>query len=507
VGGVLTSSGASRLRFLGGRSRQHPAVRVALVLCTIAASWVQPVQAQTAVRAPHFTVSGSIRTRVESWDWFGGNPDGDYSYPGSLARLSAAQMRKAVDWQAELAVPFMFALPEQAVVPGAQGALGMGANYYAANDNSTNPAHVFVKQAFVRFKNVGGVTGQVLTVGRMEFVDGTEVAPPNATLAALKRDRIAHRLLGNFIFTHVGRSFDGVQYALNTGRHNITAIAARPTDGVFQVDGWGELDVGVVYGALTRQTGGTAYAGEWRVFGLGYHDYRDSVLKTDNRSLVVRRLDTDTIGIGTAGGHYLGVATTGIGTIDVLGWGAVQAGSWGTLAHRAGAIAAEAGWQPKTTKLRPWIRGGYAYSSGDSDPNDDRHGTFFQVLPTPRVYARFPFFNLMNSRDGFGELIVRPTTRLAIRTDVHALSLADNADLWYQGGGAFQPGTFGYAGRPSNGHADLAALYDVSADYTVNPHLVVTGYFGHTWGGAVTQAIYPGDRGAQFGYAEVIVRF
>ena len=385
--------------------------------------------------------------------------------------------------------------------------MGLGANYYAANENSTNPAHLFVKQALVRFKDLGGVTGQSLTVGRMEFVDGTEVVPRNATLAALKRDRIAHRLLGNFIFTHVGRSLDGVQYALNQSRRNITVVAARPTQGVFQVDGWGELDVGVAYGALTRQTGGTRYTGEWRVFGLAYHDDRDNVLKTDNRPLAVRRLDTDTIGIGTFGGHYLAVATTGIGPIDVLVWGAAQVGSWGTLDHRASAIAAEAGWQPKAPTLRPWIRGGYAYSSGDSHPNDGAHGTFFQVLPTPRVYARFPFFNLMNSRDGFGELILRPTSRLAIRTDVHALSLAKSADLWYQGGGAFQPGTFGYAGRPSNGHTDLATLFDASADYTFNPHLAVTGYFGHAWGGAVTQAVYPGDRGAQFGYAEAVVRF
>ena len=480
---------------------------VGSALCAMV-SVPQPLQAQAATPTPRLTVSGSLRTRVEAWNWFGANPDGDYTYSGSLARLGAGQTRQRLDWQAELAVPFMFGLPEQAVVPGSQGAMGMGANYYAANDNSTNPAHIFIKQAFVRFKDLAGVTGQSLAVGRMEFVDGTETAPRNATLAALKRDRIAHRLLGNFIFTHVGRSLDGVQYGLNQGRRNITAIAARPTAGVFQVDGWGELDVGVVYGAFTRQTGGSArYTGEWRVFGLGYRDYRDNVLKTDNRPLAERRLDTDTIGMGTFGGHYLGVATTGIGSIDVLGWGAAQVGSWGTLAHRAGAIAAEIGWQPASAKLRPWIRGGYAYSTGDGDANDDTHGTFFQVLPTPRVYARFPFFNLMNSRDGFGELILRPTTRLSIRTDIHALSLADSADLWYQGGGAFQPGTFGYVGRPSNAHTGLGALYDVSADYTFNPHLVVTGYFGHTWGGAVTQAIYPGDRSAQFGYAEAVLRF
>jgi hypothetical protein len=30
--------------------------------------------------------------------------------------------------------------------------------------------------------------------------------------------------------------------------------------------------------------------------------------------------------------------------------------------------------------------------SGDRNPNDNRHETFLQVPPTPRNYARYPFF-------------------------------------------------------------------------------------------------------------------
>ncbi len=95
--------------------------------------------------------------------------------------------------------------------------------------------------------------------------------------------------------------------------------------------------------------------------------------------------------------------------------------------------------------------------SGDHDPNDSAHGTFFQLLPTPRLYARFPFFNLMNSTDGFGELILRPSKRLLTRIDVHSLHLADPNDLWYQGGGAFQPTTFGYVGQPGGGRRGLVS--------------------------------------------------
>lgn len=241
--------------------------------------------------------------------------------------------------------------------------------------------------------------------------------------------------------------------------------------------------------------------------GIGYSDYRDDVLKTDNRALDSRRGDREHINVATFGGHYLRVTSTASGPVDVLLWGAVQTGSWGSLAHRAGAVAAEIGWQPTLGTLAPWIRGGYNYGSGDGDPNDARHGTFFQLLPTPRVYARFPFFGMMNSGDAFGELIIRPRGKFTVRADVHALHLASRDDLWYLGGGAFQPATFGYAGRPSSGRSGLATLYDVSADLTLNPHVGVTGYYSHAIGKQVIGAIYPAGSTGQFGYLELLVRF
>src|SRR5262249_9673484 len=161
---------------------------------------------------------------------------------------------------------------------------------------------------------------------------------------------------------------------------------------VFQVDGWGEVNVNVYYGALTGQVAGKRNAGEWRIFGLGYQDLRDGVLKTDNRPTAARTADTGHINIGTFGGHYLHTTQTGAGVLDFLAWGAVQTGSWGNLTQKAGAVALEGGWQPRILpRVKPWIRGGYNYGSGDGNPNDSTHGTFFQVLPTPRVYARFPF--------------------------------------------------------------------------------------------------------------------
>lgn len=453
------------------------------------------------------TVSGSLRTRVEAWDWFEGSANNRYTFPGSILRVSLSESKPGLDWQLEFALPFLLGLPDNAIAPGTQGQFGLGASYFAANSGKTNTALPFVKQGYVRLKGIAGHPGHSIKLGRTEFVDGTEVTPKDATLASLKRDRIAHRLLGNFAFSDVGRSFDGVVYSGGGSRLNFTLLGGRPTRGVFQVDGWGELKINVFYGALTGQVGGSGSAGEWRVFGLGYNDTRDQVVKTDNRALAVRRADTGHLNLGTYGGHYIHAVASRAGTVDFLVWGALQNGSWGSLTQRAYAYAAEAGWQPPVLdKVRPWLRGGYNYGSGDKNPNDGTNGTFFQVLPTPRIYARFPFFNMMNNRDVFGELILRPGKALNIRTDIHSLRLASSSDLWYGGGGAFQPWTFGYTGRASGGQAGLATLYDGSVDYTYNRHVSAGLYFGHAAGKLVMQTIYPRGKNANYGFVELTFR-
>jgi hypothetical protein len=120
------------------------------------------------------------------------------------------------------------------------------------------------------------------------------------------------------------------------------------------------------------------------------------------------------------------------------------------------------------------------------------HQHAIAILPTPRVYARFPFFNEMNNVDAFGELMLRPTKtkRMAIRSDIHGLWLANRNDLWYSGGGAFQPWSFGFNGRPSNGARGLATLYDASWDYQATRNLGLGLYFAYARGGDVVQKIH-----------------
>lgn len=197
-------------------------------------------------------ITGSERLRFEAWDWFTATPppDGTYNFVGSQLRLGFGEQRRGHDWLLELNQTTLAGLPHNAVAPAPQGQLGFGGSYFAANGKQVGS--VFIKQGFFRLKNFLSPANS-LRLGRFEYIDGTEVTPKNPTLAALKRDHIAHRLLGNFAFTHVGRSFDGAQFVYDTPATNVTLLGARPTEGVFQLDGMSEISkVNLAYAALTK---------------------------------------------------------------------------------------------------------------------------------------------------------------------------------------------------------------------------------------------------------------
>jgi hypothetical protein len=471
-------------------------------------TWAQASGAADPIKLGDITVTGSLRSRLYAWDWFqAAAGENQYEYSGNLLRLNFSEKLSRWDWDAEFAVPFLLGLPSTATDPAPQGALGLGSNYYTANGGHQNTAMIFPKQLYVRFDGLGGSEGQTLQIGRFTFLDGSEITPKNATLAAVKRDRVSQRLLGDIGWSDVGRSLDGVHYSFSTPSDNLTFVAGVPTRGVYQVDGWGWNRVGFGYAAYTHEWGKGNHAADTRFFVLEYDDWRH-ILKTDNRPLAARRGDTENIRIDTFGGHSLHAFTTSAGTWDLLAWGAVQTGRWGTERQRAYAIDLEGGWQPKVlTRLKPWLRAGFTKGSGDGNPKDNTHGTFFQVLPTPRPYARFPFFNMMNTEDLLGGLILRPHAKVTMSSEFHSLRLSNANDLWYSGGGVYQPWTFDYIGRSTSGKRSLGNLYDTSVEYRPSRKVTLTAYLGYTQGLASMEQIYKKDQDGRFGYLEFFYRF
>jgi hypothetical protein len=449
------------------------------------------------------------RSRAVAWQFFAAPPYTEtYGYGESLLRLSVSQKTPHWDWLGEVTTAAILDLPTDSVsAVTTQGQLGLGGTYYASGGNNSYPVAAFFKQGYVRrhFDGIGDHASANARIGRYEFFEGLETQPKNATMQWLQTNRVSQRLISNFGFTVGQRSFDGVDGHYDSGSWDVTAMAARATQGVFNMNGNPELNVDVQYLAFTKYELNQHVL--WRAFGIGYHDGRTGITKTDNRPLAVRAADHKNIRLGTYGGDVIATAPAGPGNLDFIAWGVLQNGNWGKQSDFGGAAAVEAGYQLSKVATAPWFRSGWFRSTGDNNPSDNEHHTFMQLLPTPRNYARFPFYNLMNSTDEFIEVMDKPVQRVALRSDLHWLQLTSNKDLWYQGGGAFDNKVFGFTGRPANGHSSFSSVADISADWTVNRNVGLNFYYGYAWGKSAISAIYPTDHDAQFGYAEFLFRW
>lgn len=458
--------------------------------------------------SPHLRVSASLRSRGEFHNFFepGDGTNNDYTFGATLLRAGAAWKSESFDVLVEGQSSALFGLPDDAVAPPPQGPLGLGATYFL-NNRRSNDASVFLKQGYANLKKLG-VPGLSVKGGRFEFGEGSEVLTGEPTLDWLKNQRLAQRLIGPFAFSHVGRSFDGATAAWTSAPFNVTALASRPTQGGFDLAGnqqMSDIDLGYLSFNLTRPE--IAKNSDARFFYIYYADGR-GLLKTDNRPLTVRTTDRRHIEIHSAGAHYVQVLPTAAGPFDALAWGVLQQGEWGLLDHQAWAWDLEAGWQPAGLPWKPWLRVGFGRTSGDDDPADGNHDTFFQILPTGRLYSYSTFYNLLNNQDGFVQVILRPMAGLTSRTDFHDIRLSEGRDLWYQGSGATQsqrdPG-FGYSGRPAAGQRGLFRVIETSLNYDWSPSLGFAAYYGHLFGGDVVRTIFKGDH-ADFGYLEATIR-
>jgi hypothetical protein len=492
--------------------RRKSIARLLFTLTSILGILANPSTSQSDIAltqiSPKLSISGSVRLRWEFWDWFEptGPQNNDYDFFAPVVRGAAKWTDDAFDVMVEAQFPTLINLPDDAAAPAPQGLLGAGAVYFAHNHH-TDSTKIFLKQGFLTLKRLG-IEGLTVKGGRFEFSEGLEVLTKDPTLDWLKNARISQRLIGPFNFSHVGRAFDGVTAGLTRGPFNFTTMASHPTQGGFAVAGMTEMDeIDLLYTAanLTRPT--FAPNSDARFFYIYYGDGR-GLLKSDNRPAPVRATDHQDISLHTEGAHWIQVVPTSIGPIDLLAWGALQQGDWGLLDHFAWRWDLEAGWQPSALPWRPWLRVGYGRGSGDDDPNDDDHGTFFQILPTARIYSWSTFYNLMNSEDAFVQFILRPITGLVWRTDFHNIRVTESRDLWYQGAGATLEDRnigFGFPGRPAFGEHDLFQVIESQVTYAWSPALEFTVYYGHLFGGDVIRKIFAGDQ-ADFAYLEVVLK-
>lgn len=473
-----------------------------LGLAAAATGETQPAPQPAPAVAASWRIGVANLTRVESWHFFepppaGGDPD--YTFIGNRLRLTVSGTWRRLDVNLAAQYVQLGGLPRDAVGPGP---LGTGALYYQ-HAGETDSRGAYLRAANVRARLPHGVT---LQVGRFGYTSGAEAPSGRPRIESVKRARLDSRMIGEFEWSLYQRTFDGIRGDVDRRTWHATGAWIRPTQGGFEERAGANLgDIDVVAGTVAIRPDAALPRTDLMLFAYRYDDRRTVAARPDNTGRAAARVDA---GINTFGAAAVGAASAGRGEADWLAWFAGQTGSWYAQTHRAWSLALEAGYQWKAP-WQPWVRGGYLEASGDGDPLDDRHGTFFPMLPTARKYSFTTAYATMNLRDLFAEVIVRPAARVGARADVRRLWLAHARDRWYAGSGATQPdGTyFGYAGRTSGGSSDLAPLVlQGAADVAINPHWSANVFAGGIRGGDAVAASFPG-RWLRFVYFENVVQW
>jgi hypothetical protein len=471
-----------------------------VVVVLFAAAFGRSLSAQS-IDAPRVTATLSNVTRVESWSYFtpppGVESDPQYTFVADRAELGVRVDGSRFDIAAGFNYVRIENLPVNAIGPGG---LGAGAFYFAAVGVPYS-YQLYLSDLELRAKRRDGSLS--ITLGRMHYASGLEVTSHSTSLQRLKRERLASRLVGDFESSQYERRFDGVRIDANRHAWHASGSVLMPTQGGFEESANLTMPrVQVAVGSLTRTASPTR---EWQAFGVVYRDRRADLARPDNSALAD---GPARVTIGAIGGSFASVSQTTTGERDMVVWGAGQVGDWYGSGQRAFSFAAEAGHRWTRAALRPWIRGGYSYESGDGDPRDRRHGTFFQMLPSSRQYALSSAYTQMNLRDAFVQAWVEPA-RVSARVELHRLDLASGADLWYHGSGATAsvPGRFfGFSGRRANGATSLGTVLETVVELPIARHWSLNGYAGTLWGGDVVKQSFAGHR-LTTAFLESVVRF
>ena len=363
-------------------------------------------------------------------------------------------------------------LPDDASGPGA---LGTGALYFDHSGTSYS-RQVFLKTASIAVRRIAGHLD--VQVGRMPYTGGAENPSGIPKIESVKRQRLDSRLVGEFEWSLFQRAFDGMRADWASSGFRVTASAFQPTQGGFEdAAGVSMSGVRITSAVFTTAPGTIVSKTELQMFTHRYRDCRAVSLRPDNTGRAAAAVD---VGIMAIGGHLVSARSAGNGEIDALLWAAGQVGDWYDQDHRAFAVSAEAGYQWARTRWAPWIRGGISWFSGDTDAQDDRHGTFFRCCRRSVAIRSPRSIRWRILRDITVQVILRPLNSVALRLDGHFLLLANHADGRYAGSGATQESgrIFGYTLRPSGGVSRLMELVETSADWRLGPHWSVNGYVG-----------------------------
>ncbi|MEK7852856.1 MAG: alginate export family protein [Planctomycetota bacterium] len=322
-----------------------------------------------------------------------------------------------------------------------------------------------------------------------------------------------HRVIGNFVWSNVGRVFDGGRFMWDTDTIHAEAFAMKvDEDGYLlngqtsgESDGSGSSDENIYAAQLAFKK--LVPSALLELMYICKSDQDDS---TTNATLV------GTANTGAAGDpiniHDFGARIDGkvpnLEAIDYTIESHVQVGNYGTQDQEAWAFAGKAGYTLKNVAWTPRIGFEYDYASGDSDATDGEHETFDNLYPTNHWAGIYGFADLVswqNMHDFRGQVKVSPTKKMTAQVDYHYFMLAEEGDGWY-----LANATLASATRPSGGYDtrddELAQEVDLTVSYDLYKNVkILAGYSYFAAGDWIENNI--GDTDTNWAYLQTTVTF
>lgn len=324
-----------------------------------------------------------------------------------------------------------------------------------------------------------------------------------------------HRVIGNFVWSNVGRVFDGGRFMWDTDTIHAEAFAMKvDEDGYLlngqasgQSDGSGSSDENIYAAQLAFKK--LVPSALLELMYICKSDQDDS---STNATLVgTGNANAKTIG-DPINIHDFGARIDGkvpnLEAIDYTVESHVQVGNYGKQDQEAWAFAGKAGYTFKDVAWTPRIGFEYDYASGDDDATDGDHGTFDNLYPTNHWAGIYGFADLVswqNMHDFRGQLKVSPTKKMTAQVDYHYFMLAEEEDGWY-----LANATLASATRPSGGYDtsddELAQEVDLTVSYDLYKNVkILAGYSYFAAGDWIENNI--GDTDTNWAYLQTTVTF
>lgn len=420
---------------------------------------------------------------------------------------------------------------EHLAVAGVPGAIDFRAHGAPTNDNDY---WLFRTKVHLGYEPLAWL--RVYAEGRDSFSEGDERVPnpesdradlhqayvtlANARqfplLAKVGRQELSYgdeRLIGAFDWNNIGRVFDAAKLRYESDRFWLDGFAGYvvvPDDNNFNEPNHEDLFWGA-YGG----TKALVPKAETQLYFLG-RNASEEAAGPQSGALIGLPTERD---IYTAGARVKSVPG------QLKGWdytaeAVYQFGEFKEsnarpeLDQDAWAAHVMGGYTFASTATAPRLGIEYNFSSGDSDPTDDRHQTLDNLFPTNhKFYGYMDLFSWQNIHNPRINLSIKPAKGLSVTVDYHLFWLADTADYFYQASGAPRRGGAPGAGYDRNhGHDSfVGSEVDVVATYTPKPHLTLQAGYGHFFvGDYVEQSLAApafGSSDADWIYAQAVINF